>query len=123
MNRRAAAARYPGPAITGPGKWHDGVRQAAGPQEPGREQPSLKCQIMAQNMQDWLARFAAEIGMIPPTSEELDMLLELAGIAAHASERPAAPITCWLVGRAGLNPRDALAVGQLLAGDSETNGS
>ena len=53
---------------------------------------------MAQNMQDWLARFAAEIGTIPPTSEELDMLLELAGIAAHASERPAAPITCWLVG-------------------------
>ena len=78
---------------------------------------------MAQNMQDWLARFAAEIGMIPPTSEELDMLLELAGIAAHASERPAAPITCWLVGRACLNPRDALAVGQRLAGDSETNGS
>ena len=47
---------------------------------------------MAQNMQDWLARFAAEIGTTPPTSEELDMLLELAGIAAHASERPAAPI-------------------------------
>ena len=78
---------------------------------------------MAQNMQDWLARFAAEIGIIPPTSEELDMLLELAGIAAHASERPAAPITCWLVGRAALNPRDALAVGQRLAGESEANGS
>ena len=59
---------------------------------------------MAQNMQDWLARFAAEIGTIPPTSEELDMLLGLAGIAAHASERPAAPITCWLVGRAGWIP-------------------
>ena len=54
---------------------------------------------MAENMQDWLARFA-EIGTIPPTSEELDMLLELAGIAAHASERPAAPITCWLVSQA-----------------------
>jgi Domain of unknown function (DUF6457) len=78
---------------------------------------------MAQNMQDWLARFAAEIGTIPPTSEELDMLLELAGIAAHASERPAAPITCWLAGRVGLNPRDALAVGQRLAGDNEAYGS
>ena len=73
---------------------------------------------MAQNMEDWLARFAAEIGTTPPTSEELDMLLELAGIAAHASERPAAPITCWLVGRAGLSARDALATGQRLAGDS-----
>ena len=78
---------------------------------------------MAQNMEDWLARFAAEIGTTPPTSEELDMLLELAGIAAHASERPAAPITCWLVGRAGLSARDALATGQRLAGDSKTNGS
>ena len=53
---------------------------------------------------------------------ELDMLLELAGIAAHASERPAAPITCWLVGRVGLDPRDALAAGQRLAGDSEAKG-
>jgi hypothetical protein len=74
-------------------------------------------------MQDWLARFAAELGISPPTSEELDTLLELAGIAAHASERPAAPITCWLVGRADLAPRDALAVGQRLAADGEANDS
>jgi Domain of unknown function (DUF6457) len=72
---------------------------------------------MTQKMQDWLAGFAAELGISPPTSEELDTLLELAGVAAHASERPAAPITCWLVGRAGLAPRDALAVGQRLAAD------
>ena len=76
---------------------------------------------MAQNMQDWLAGFAAEVGTTLPTREELDMLLELAGVAARAAERPAAPITCWLVGRAGLDPRDALAVGQRLAGDSEAN--
>jgi hypothetical protein len=70
-------------------------------------------------MQDWLAGFAAEIGISPPTSEELDTLLELAGIAAHASERPAAPITCWLVGRAGLDAKDALALGRRLAVDDE----
>ena len=80
-------------------------------------------QGMAQNIQDWLAGFAAEIGTVPPTREELDMLLELAGIAAHASERPAAPITCWLVGRAGLAPRAALAAGKRLAAGSEANGS
>ncbi len=74
-------------------------------------------------MQDWLAGFAAEIGTTPPTREELDVLLELAGVAARASQRPAAPITCWLAGRAGLDPRDALAVGQRLARDSETNHS
>ena len=80
-------------------------------------------QGMAQDIQDWLAGFAAEIGTVPPTREELDMLLELARIAAHASERPAAPITCWLVGRAGLDPRAALAAGKRLAPGSEANGS
>ena len=49
---------------------------------------------MAQNMQDWLAGFAAEVGTALPTREEQDVLLELAAIAAHASERTAAPITC-----------------------------
>ena len=37
----------------------------------------------------------------------MDTLLELAGVAAHASERTAAPIACWLVGRAGLAPAAA----------------
>jgi hypothetical protein len=59
------------------------------------------------------------LGISPATSDELDMLLELAGVAAHASERPAAPITCWLVGRAGMAPRDALAVGHRLAACGE----
>lgn len=77
---------------------------------------------MAHNMQDWLADFAAEVGITPPTREELDILLELAGVAARASERPAAPLTCWLAGRAGVEPRDALAIGKRLAGDSETDG-
>ena len=35
-------------------------------------------------------------------------VLDLAGIAAHSSERIAAPIACWLIGRAGLDPEDAL---------------
>jgi hypothetical protein len=74
---------------------------------------------MVQNVQEWLAGYAADIGTAPPTREELDVLLEPAGVAAHASERPTAPITCWLVGRAGLEPRDALAVAQRLAGDSQ----
>ena len=78
---------------------------------------------MAQKMREWLTAFAAEVGTTPPTQEELDMLLELAAIAAHASERPAAPITCWLAARAGAGPRDALAAGKRLAGDSEANSS
>lgn len=77
---------------------------------------------MAQNMQDWLVSFAAEVGTAPPSQEELDLLLELAGVAAHASERPAAPITCWLAARAGVQPRDALAAGQRLARDVDLDG-
>ena len=72
---------------------------------------------MAQNMQGWLAAFAGEVGTAPPTPEEVDLLLELAGIAAHASERTAAPLTCWLAARAGVEPRDARASGKRLTGE------
>jgi Domain of unknown function (DUF6457) len=52
----------------------------------------------------WIEKFAAELGVDPPTEEEFATLLELAGDAAHSSERIAAPIACWLVGRAGTSP-------------------
>ena len=74
---------------------------------------------MAQDMQDWLAGFAAEVGTALPTREEQDVLLELAAIAAHASERTAAPITCWMAARAGVAPGDALAIGKRLAGEKD----
>jgi len=62
----------------------------------------------ARSAADWTAAFAARIGIAPPTPDEVDTLLDLAGVAAHASERTAAPIACWLVGQAGLSPADAL---------------
>ena len=67
----------------------------------------------ARSAPEWIAAFAARLGIDPPGPEVVDTLLELAGIAAHASERTAAPIACWLVGRAGLTPAAALD----LAGD------
>ncbi|MDQ2630993.1 MAG: DUF6457 domain-containing protein [Actinomycetota bacterium] len=51
---------------------------------------------------EWIAEFASELGIGPPAKEEVDALLELAAIAAHASERTAAPLACWLAGRAGM---------------------
>jgi hypothetical protein len=57
---------------------------------------------------EWVAAFAAAAGVTPPTPDELDSLLELAGVAAHASERTAAPITCWLAAVGGLSPSAAL---------------
>ena len=57
---------------------------------------------------EWVAGFAARLGLDAPTDQEVETLLELAAVAAHASERIAAPLACWLVGRAGLPPAAAL---------------
>lgn len=57
----------------------------------------------------WLAAFADRLGVEPPDAATIEVLLELAAEAAHSSERTAAPIACWLVGRAGASPDHALA--------------
>jgi hypothetical protein len=48
--------------------------------------------------EEWIERFARELGASPPSEEELARVLELASVAAHSSERRAAPIACWLAG-------------------------
>ena len=58
----------------------------------------------------WLATYADALGVDPPSEEEIDRLLALAGIAAHASERIAAPVACWLAARADTDPVEALAL-------------
>lgn len=58
---------------------------------------------------EWITSFAGAIGADPPDEVVIEQLLDLAGVAAHASERIAAPIACYLVGRAGLDVGDALA--------------
>jgi hypothetical protein len=57
----------------------------------------------------WIAAFAERLGTEPPDPETVELLLELAGVAAHASERTAAPIACWLAGQTGVTPPHALA--------------
>ena len=51
---------------------------------------------------EWVAAFAVALGVDAPDEATVDALLALAGTAAHDSERIAAPIACYLVGRAGL---------------------
>jgi hypothetical protein len=51
---------------------------------------------------EWIAAFAESAGVERPTTEEIRQLLELAGTAAHASERTAAPISCWIAARSQL---------------------
>ena len=65
---------------------------------------------------EWISAFADAAGTTPPTEEEVEALLELAGVAAHASERTAAPITCWLAAVAGLRPAEALRLAQAVGG-------
>jgi hypothetical protein len=56
----------------------------------------------------WVAEFARRLEVDAPDQALIDALLELAGVAAHASQRTAAPIACYLVGRAGVDAGAAL---------------
>jgi hypothetical protein len=60
------------------------------------------------NATEWLHAYAERLGIAPPTEQEVETLLALAGEAAHASERIAAPVACWLSARAGRSPEEAL---------------
>jgi hypothetical protein len=71
--------------------------------------------LAAMNAEQWLNAYASKLGATPPTEAELETLLALAGVAAHSSERKAAPIACWLAARAGVEPEQALRLAQELA--------
>jgi uncharacterized protein DUF6457 len=50
---------------------------------------------------DWLEQRATALDVDAPTAEEIALLLNLAGDAAHESgARTNAPLLCYLVGRA-----------------------
>jgi hypothetical protein len=59
---------------------------------------------------EWIRVFADELGVPPPDETTVEQLLALAAVAAHQSERPAAPIACFLVGQAGVDPVRAGAI-------------
>jgi Domain of unknown function (DUF6457) len=61
---------------------------------------------------EWIAAFAKELGMDPPNEEITGQLLDLAATAAHASERTAAPIACYLAGVGDTSLEDARAAAE-----------
>jgi hypothetical protein len=67
------------------------------------------------NAKEWIAAYAARLGTEPPSNEEWSTLLDLAGEAAHASERVAAPVSTWVAAKAGVEPNQALSVARQLA--------
>lgn len=53
---------------------------------------------MERTLNDWMTEAAAELGIDP--GADLKELLDLARVVAHGVERPAAPLTTFLVGYA-----------------------
>ena len=69
------------------------------------------------NAKEWIAEFAAKLGTEPPTTAEFSTLLDVAGEAAHSSERVAAPVACWVAAKAGRTPPEALEAARAISGD------
>jgi hypothetical protein len=65
----------------------------------------------------WTAEFAKALGVEAPSEEQVATLLSLASVAAHASERAAAPIACWLAAKAERSSSDALALARALVAE------
>ena len=63
---------------------------------------------------EWVAKFAGATGQSDLSDTDVEALLDLAGVAAHSSERLAAPLACYLVGRAGMAPEAALELARTL---------
>ncbi|HEY5267100.1 MAG TPA: DUF6457 domain-containing protein [Acidimicrobiales bacterium] len=63
----------------------------------------------------WIEEFATVAHGDALSQEDRDAILALAGVAAHASERTAAPLTCWVAAAAGLSPAAALEIARTLA--------
>ena len=69
------------------------------------------------NATEWLAAYADKLGTAPPSTEDLKAILDLAGEAAHSSERIAAPVACWLAAKAGVGLGEAMKLAREVPGD------
>jgi hypothetical protein len=73
--------------------------------------------VTAMNAKEWIAAYARALGTDPPSTEEFKQLLELAGEAAHSSERVAAPVACWVAAKSGRDLDEAMTVARGIATD------
>lgn len=73
---------------------------------------------MAYSREEWVEAFAARLGVPAPDAVTTDQLLALAASAAHASERTAAPIACYLAALAGMEPARAAELAAAMEGES-----
>ena len=68
---------------------------------------------------EWIAAFAAELGAEAPDPDQVEAILALAGVAAHASERTAAPVACWVGARAGAPVDRCFEIAKRIAPESD----
>ena len=74
------------------------------------------------NARQWLDAYADKVGVTRVTTDEFKAVLDLAGEAAHSSERVAAPVACWLAAKAGLELSQAMQLAQQIGEpDGSTN--
>jgi hypothetical protein len=69
------------------------------------------------NARQWIDAYAEQLGTTAPSPEDFSLILNLAGEAAHASERVAAPVACWVAARAGVDLDRALQVARQIGDD------
>lgn len=69
------------------------------------------------NARAWISAYAEKLGTSAPTEDEWEVILDLAGEAAHGSERVAAPVACWVAARAGISPARALELARNVRAD------
>jgi hypothetical protein len=69
------------------------------------------------NADEWLSAYADKLGTDPPTQTEIDDALAVASVAAHASQRSAAPLACWMAAKAGVSLDQALALARSIAAE------
>jgi len=68
---------------------------------------------------EWTDAFARELGLSPPNRDQVRAILELAGTAAHSSERTAAPVAAWLAGTSGRALDELNEIAARLAGSEQ----
>lgn len=71
------------------------------------------------NAREWIEKFAAEVGAQPPSDDEFNGMLDLAAVAAHDSERVAAPVACWIGGASGRSLDELQEIAQRIAPSDE----
>ena len=68
---------------------------------------------------EWTDAFARELGLSAPNHDHVRAILELAGTAAHSSERTAAPVAAWLAGASGRQLDELNEIAARLAGSEQ----